>query len=98
MSSADLKERWNKFYLRPFPAGYGGTDVNGICVTSTDSYAAGCIDSFIKGGSLDSKEISILQRCQDDLAVVLPGLEGQAQKYFSELAFLADEVLTQVVR
>jgi hypothetical protein len=98
MSSAKLKDRWDAFSHRPFPADYGGVDINGVCVTMTDSFVAGCVVSFISCGSLDPERIAILKRCRDDLDLVLPGLKGRSHNYFAELGSFADEVLVQVVR
>src|SRR5262249_46058024 len=67
-SVAEIQSMWDAWRARPFPSEYAGKDVAGICVTSIDSFAAGCIDTFIsRKGNLDEERISVLQTCKDDL-------------------------------
>jgi len=77
MSQPELKYRWDAFCKRPFPSGYAGEEINGVCVASLDTFAAGCIDTFIGVQSLDCEKISILRKCRLELGHVLPVLEGE---------------------
>jgi hypothetical protein len=62
---SEIKAMWEEWKTIPFPADYSGKDVAGICVTSLDSYAAGCIDTFIsRKGRLDDWRISVLEDCR----------------------------------
>ncbi len=70
-----------------FPEGYGGQDVNGVCVTSVDTYASGCISSYMKHErkSIDLERYQVLQKCKSELEEVLPFLDGEAFEYFGRL-------------
>ncbi|MFN2513563.1 MAG: hypothetical protein ABR568_19350 [Pyrinomonadaceae bacterium] len=78
----DLKEiraMWDDWKAMPFPGGYGGEEVAGICVTSLDTFTAGCIDTFISTGRLDSHRISVLVECRKELELVVKNCDGAAQ-------------------
>ncbi len=92
-----LIELWMEYSEALFPKGYGGKDVNGICVTSLDSNAAGCIHSYMKS---DTNEISlehhqILQRSKDDLAIILKYLDDESLQYFSRLHDICDLIIVE---
>lgn len=89
----EVKAMWDEWKALPFPSRYGGKDVAGICVTSLDAYAAGCIHTFIScKGRLDDGRISILKKCRDELRVVVNELEGEARKYFNDLLLMSEKV------
>jgi len=91
---SEIRVMWENWKTIPFPAGYAGKEVAGICVTSVDTFAAGCIDTFIASkGRLDAGRISILKQCKNDLEVVLDSLEGDAKTYFNHLLLLSKSVL-----
>jgi len=91
---AEIQSMWDAWKTQRFPAEYSGKDIEGICVTSLDSFAAGCIDTFIfRKGHLDQRRISILERCKDDLEVVVKALDGNAKAYFNSLLLLSKRVL-----
>jgi len=48
-----LIELWIEHSEARFPNGYGGKDVKGVCVTSIDSNASGCIHSYMKSNTKD---------------------------------------------
>ena len=96
---AEIQSMWDAWKTQRFPADYSGKDVAGICVTSLDSFAAGCIDTFIfRKGYLDERRISILEKCKDDLEVVVNVLDGSAKTYFNNLLLLSKRVLQLVGR
>jgi len=95
----DIQQSWSEFFDRPFPDGWAGEEVNGVCVTSVDSFAAGCIDTFLSnGGTLDSHRIDVLRRCATDLARVLPQLDDEVRDYFGHLNDLITAVLKNLER
>ena len=49
----DIEKSWNEFRDKPFPVAYAGVEVEGICLTSLDTFAAGRIDTFVDRGHLD---------------------------------------------
>jgi hypothetical protein len=90
----EIRKMWNEWKAMPFPSEYGGKDVAGICVTSLDTFAAGCIDTFVsRNGRLDKRRISVLENCKDDLEVVVNSLDGNARVYFNYLLLLSKGVL-----
>ena len=96
---AEIQTMWDTWKTQRFPAEYSGKDVSGICVTSLDSFAAGCIDTFIfRKGYLDERRISILEKCTHDLELVLNALDGSAKAYFNNLLRLSTRVLQLVGR
>ena len=83
----NLPELWIEHSQAKFPKGFGGVDVNGVCVTSLDTYAAGCISSYMKyeRKSIDLERFQVLQKCKSQLEEVLPHIDGEALDYFSRL-------------
>ncbi len=80
-----IRNLWNKYNKMPFPENYIGKDVNDICVTSLDTFAAGCISAYTSDGNLDKKRIEILKKCLTDLDKVIPELSGYSRSYFTYL-------------
>ena len=93
----DVRGMWEEWKSIPFPAGYGGVEVAGVCVTMLDSNAAGCIHTFILNkGRLDDGRISILSKCRRELEIVIPNLGDEARVYFKNLLMMAERVLQLV--
>ena len=90
----EIRLMWDEWKAMPFPSAYGGKDVAGICVTSLDTLAAGCIDTFItNNGRLDEWRTSVLKQCQGELEAVVSCLDDSAMDYFNHLLILAKRVL-----
>ena len=100
MNSVDeIRRLWDDWKTIPFPPGFAGTEVDGICVTSTDTFAAGCIDTFVSSkGRLDEPQIEVLQRCRNELEIVVVTLDGNAPTYFNDLLVLCGRVLQSLGR
>jgi len=65
-----------------------------VDIISVDSHAAGCISTFIgSSGRLDPERLFILKGCRDDLARVLPVLDGESKAYVERLHRLTVLVL-----
>ena len=95
----EIRLMWDEWKGIPFPAGYGGRDIDGICLTSLDTFAAGCIDTFIcRKGRLDKHRVAVMESCKNDLEVVVPSLKGDAHTYFNNLLLLSKRVLQLVGR
>jgi hypothetical protein len=93
----EIRATWVEWKTSPFPADYAGKDVADICVTSLDSYAAGCIDTFIaRNGRLDGRRIAVLEECRKELEVVVKNLSGEARTYFNNLLLISERVLQLV--
>ena len=82
-----LAEFWKEHSEAKFPPGYGGKDINGVCVTSLDSHAAGCISSYLHVGEkcIELERYQSLKRCKEELEKVLPCVDGYAFGYFNRL-------------
>lgn len=90
----EIEEMWDEWKALPFPSEYAGKEVGGVCVTSLDSYAAGCIETFVsRGGSLDAGRVSILEGCERELEAVVKSLDGDARRYFERLLRITEQVL-----
>ena len=89
-----VEEARRDFAARPFPEGYAGVEVEGIELASLDTFAAGCIDTYVRSnGRLDAGRLSILKRCAAELEAVVNNLDGEAKEYFERLQLLSGEVL-----
>ncbi len=90
-----LAELWEEHLQAKFPKGYGGVDVNDICVTSIDSSVSGCISTYAKrnDGCIDIERFQVLQKCKVELESVLKFLDGESYEYFSRLYFICREIL-----
>jgi hypothetical protein len=90
---------WREHDAAPFPEGVAGLEVAGICVTSLDTFAAGCIQTYVdSGGRLDQERVAVLASCSRDFAVVVPQMTGEAKAYFARLEKLTSMVLESVER
>ena len=85
MTRTDIAAAWKAHVERKFPRGLGGNEVAGVCVTSADTFLAGCISYFVESGSLDAERLSVVRSTCQDLERVLPHLSGEARTYFEEL-------------
>jgi hypothetical protein len=90
----EIKNLWLEFYKLPFPSMLGGTDVARICVTSLDTFAAGCIDTFVNNkGLLDDERINILDKCRSELEIIVENLDAEAKTYFEKLLEITNKIL-----
>jgi len=59
-----------------------------------DEVMGGCVEFYLNAGRvLDQSRAGILHDCREDLARILPVLDGQALRYFSRLDTLAGLLL-----
>jgi hypothetical protein len=86
----EIRRLWQEHCAVPFPAGCAGKEVDGICLVFLDSFAAGCIASFIAGdGHLDSTRAAVLRESYQQLTHVCDVLDGDANEYCRRLEKLA---------
>jgi len=92
-----LIELWIEHSEARFPNGYGGKDVKGVCVTSIDSNASGCIHSYMKSNTKDVslEHYQILQKSKDDLESILKFLDAEAFEYFSRLHDICSLIIVE---
>jgi len=88
-----IESRWLKHKETPFPDGCVELDPAGVCLTSTDTFIAGCITTFLNLGTLDDDRIRVLKRCVVDLNKALPKTDGDIFEYFNELKSIAEQVI-----
>ena len=88
MSRAEIENAWNAHFFRPFPRECAGKEIDGVCLTSCDTFLAGCISTFVENGTLDPERVGVVARVSADLERVVPNLSGEAHEYFSELLAL----------
>lgn len=86
----EIIAQWNSFQELPFPKGIAGEEIEGEDLASLDTFAAGCISSFIGNkGQLGIEKRNILSACIKGLKKVIPSLSDEARKYFHELLLLS---------
>jgi hypothetical protein len=91
-------EDWTAWRERPFPSEPPASSDLGFELASIDTYAAGCLDTFSRRGTLDDQRTSVLERCLRDLHTLLPQVPDSARDYFTELAELCRTALGAVGR
>lgn len=100
MNLIELEELWNRFKHRPFPEGYAGKEIRGVCLVLLDTMSAGCLDVFYgqkpsvsRKPRLDRERLNILKGCHEDLHKVIPFLKDEILDYFKDLNALIDGAL-----
>ena len=89
---------WKRHCSEPVPPRLVGKRVQGIEVTSLDTYIAGCIQTFMdRKGKLDLWRTAILGRCYRDVSVVAISLKGREKAYYKRLMILTGLIL-QIVQ
>ena len=91
----EIKRLWVEFATRPFPPELTGSEeIDGINLVSLDTFAAGCIDTFLERKvCLDAQRTLALEQCVRELAIIERKLTGDAKAYFVELRILSEKVL-----
>ncbi len=98
MNIHEIEQMWQQLRLLRFPRGYGGKEVSGVCLVSVDTFAAGCIDTFMRcRGRLDADRIRSLQGCVEDIETAVPMLQGEAKVYYELLLNVSRKVLQSTV-
>jgi hypothetical protein len=91
----EIKRLWVEFDARPFPPELtGAEEIDGINLASLDTFAAGCIDTFLeRKACLDAQRTLVLEQCVRELAIIERNVTGDAKAYFVELRILSEKVL-----
>ena len=92
----EIAKLWAEFNKIPFPRNLTGEEIEGIDPVSVDTYAAGCISSFIAGEKIDKDKKEILKECMSEMRILNPKLVGESQVYFGKLYRLCDLVYSQL--
>lgn len=80
--------RYKRFSHRPFPRGWAGRDVAGVCLVMANSTVAGCVSTWLsRDGELDDERWDRLSEALEHLDRVVPVLsaEPHAGRYFKEI-------------
>ncbi|MBU2714515.1 hypothetical protein, partial [Zooshikella harenae] len=93
----NISELWIAHSQSKFPSGYGGKDVNGVCVTSLDSCVSGCVSSYVSKGSnkIDLERYQVLRNSKTQLELVLPYIDESAFEYFSRLYEMCSSIINE---
>ncbi len=95
----EIRIRWEGWMNRPFPDGASDIESGEIDLMSIDTFAAGCIDTFVTSrGRLDEERIKILRGCAKALEAVLHELSGEINIYFAELGDISHLILRYLKR
>lgn len=87
---------WNEHSAAGFPEDVAGEEIDGVDLVLTDTFAAGCIDTFLGNkGTLAVDRVKILRKCVSDLEKVCPSLNGEASVYFVRLSQIGRMVLNE---
>lgn len=88
---------WKEHLAAGFPEDVVGEEIDGVELVLTDTFAAGCISTFLGNkGTLDVDRVKILRKCVSDLEKVCPSLNSEASGYFVRLSQIARMVLNEV--
>ena len=93
---SNIEYLWDEFCEKPFPQNLAGKEFHGICVTTIDSFAAGCVSVFVDRGNLDPERRRVLENCLEDLDKVMPELQGPGEEYFQKLHELCSSVIEEL--
>ena len=89
----DVQREWRAHVAAGFPPAARGLEINGVDLVLLDTYAAGCIQSFVETGALDAERVQALQGCVEELESAVPLLGADTAEYFTRLLALSRTVL-----
>ena len=93
----EIKELWKEFQSNPFPRDLAGIEIDGVCLVSIDTFAAGCISTFIENrGTLDNHRQAVLRECMSDLDKVKDKIVGEGKESFLLLQKLGTKILDKL--
>lgn len=93
---SNIKSLWDEFSSQPFPDDIAGKEIEGVCLTTVDSFTVGCVSTFIQDKRLDSERVRILKDCLEDLEKVISELKDSNRNYFMKLQALGNAVLEEI--
>lgn len=80
-----------------FPDELYGETIEGIDVAILNSDSLRLVDAYVKqGAELSEIQLKMLHLCDQELKIVIPKLEGEAQKYFRHLHHSVAQVLKKL--
>lgn len=95
MVDSGVKALWAAHQRTPFPSAARGTEVNGVDLVLLDSLVAGCVSSLLDANAVpDITKLALLRDLFPQVEGVLPSLVGESRVYFSQLAQVVVETLS----
>ena len=93
----EIKELWEEFQSKPFPKDIAGLEIDGVDLVSIDTFAAGCISTFIENkGTLDNHRHTVLRECMSDLEKVKDKISEEGKESFLLLHKLGTMILQKL--
>jgi hypothetical protein len=93
-----IGELWQEHLAAPFPNGFRGKDVDGIDFVILDADIAGCVETFVRRGTLSLFQAAALGISYRNVSYVIPILNEEGAAYFWRLERLAELILKTVAR
>jgi hypothetical protein len=93
-----IKELWQEHVAAQFPADLYAKSLNEIDFVMLDANIAGCVDTYVERGRLNTYQLAMLGLSYRDATFVLPILNEEASAYFWRLERLAELVLKQIAK
>ena len=92
----NIAAAWSAFASVPFPDIYDREESARGCLKLLDIFTTDCISTYVDNGCSDTADFRLLQRCVDDIELLLPSLSGDSLVYFERLSGLGMCVLDRV--
>jgi hypothetical protein len=89
---AEVERAWKAHLRRPFPKECVGREIDGVCLTSCDTFLAGCVSHVVAGGVLDTARALTVAGVSAEIKRALPHLSGAAHEYFASLVDLGESL------
>ena len=96
LEEPSIKDLWEEHLATPFPKGFRGRDLNGIDFVLLDANIAGCVQTFVERGKLNTFQLAMLGLSYRDATFVVPTLNDDGAAYFWRLERLAELVLKAI--
>jgi hypothetical protein len=93
-----IEELWQEHLAASFPKGFGGKDVSGIDFVMLDAKIAGCVDTYLKRGTLNIYQTAVLGLSYRNAGYIVPILNEEGAEYFWRLERLAELVLRALAK
>ncbi len=91
-----IEQLWREHEAARFPPASHCREVAGHDLIALDYTTAGCVNTFLARGTLDTWRLAVLGLCYHGLGLVVPEVEGEERAYFGRLERLAGLVLESV--
>ncbi len=88
-----IEQEWAEYCKLPFPDELVHVEIEGVCLASLDSFAAGCISRYLDDHSLDVECKTILEDCSSKLRKIVSELQGPANVYILRLQTLVTLII-----